>query len=100
MHTHGTKFSRQRICRGADRNQSWRCAFDEQPTKALQSMPLLCKIGHRRQIMRENSNFLTDRCTLMEQSLEDREDGVELIDTKVGGVHSTDKSPPNYASTV
>ena len=41
-------------------------------------------------------------CTLIEQSLADKGDLEELIDTKVGGVHSTDNEqrPPNYASTV
>ena len=38
----------------------------------------------------------------MEQSLADRDDGEEVIDTKVGGVHSTDKDlrPPKHASSV
>ena len=31
-----------------------------------------------------------DQWTLMEQSLADRDVGEKLIDTKVGGVHSTD----------
>ena len=90
MHTHETKYSSQKIWRGADRHQRWRCAFDGQPTKALRIIPLLRDIGHSLLIVRENSNFWTDRCTLMEQSLSDRVDGEELIDTKVGGVHSTD----------
>ena len=33
----------------------------------------------------------TDQCTLMEQSLADKGDRGELIDSKVGGVHSTVK---------
>ena len=38
----------------------------------------------------------------MGQSLSDRGDGEELMDTKVGGVHSTDKidGPPKYASSI
>ena len=30
-----------------------------------------------------------DRCTRMKQSLTDSDEGEELIDTKVGGVHTT-----------
>ena len=90
MHTHGTKFSRQRIWRGTDRHKSWRCAFDRQPIKALQSMPLLCDTGHSLLIMRKNSNFCTDQCILMEQSLADRGYVEKLIITKAGGVHSTE----------
>ena len=38
----------------------------------------------------------------MGQSVTDRGDGEELIDTKVGGVHSTEKTygPPKYASGI
>ena len=38
----------------------------------------------------------------MEQSLTDRVNGEELVNTRVGGVHSMDKDlrPPNYASSV
>ena len=42
----------------------------------------------------------------MEQSLADRGDGEELIDTKIGGVHlratvaTADYDPPQYASIV
>ena len=90
MHTHGRKFSRQRGWKGDDRHLSWRFAFDGQPITALPSMPLAFDMGHSLLIMLENSNYWTDRCTLMEQSLADRGDGKEMIDTKVGGVHSTD----------
>ena len=44
-----------------------------------------------------NSKSRTDRCTRVEESLADRGDGEELTDTNLGGVHSTDSSPPNYA---
>ena len=151
MHSHGTKFRRQRWLRGIDRHQSWGCAFDGQPTTALPIMPLLCDMGLSLLTMQENSNFWKDRCTLMEQSLQievmarnwchqswwcafdgqpttalssipllcdmglsllimqqnsnfwtdlctlmkqsiaNISDGEELIDTKVGGVRSTDK---------
>ena len=32
-----------------------------------------------------------DKCTLIEQNLADRDDGEELIDTKVEGIHLADK---------
>ena len=90
MHTHGTKFSRQSWCRRADRHQCWRCVSDGQLTTALPSMPLVCNIGISTLIMRKNYKSWTDRCTLMEQSLADRNDGEKLIDTKIGDVHSMD----------
>ena len=86
---HGTKYSRQRWWRGADRRQIWGCAFNGQPTTALPSMLLACDMGMCLLIMQYNSNFGTDRLTLMELSLADRGDRKELIDTKVGGVRST-----------
>ena len=50
-------------------------------------MPLV----HDLLIMRQISNFRMDRCTHKEKSLADSDDGEELIDTKLGGSHSTDK---------
>ena len=41
--------------------------------------------------MQWNSNSWTDRCTHMGQSLADRGDGEELIDTKVGSVYTKNK---------
>ena len=41
-------------------------------------------------IMLYNTKSGKDRCTLVEHSLSDRGDGEEQIDTKAGGVHSTE----------
>ena len=32
--------------RGADKHQSWGCTFDEQPTMALQIIPLVYDMGY------------------------------------------------------
>ena len=100
MHTHGTKFSRQRWWRGAGRPLRWGFAFDGQPT-VLPSMPLVCDKRLSLLIMRWNSNFWTECCTLMEESLSVRGDWEKVVDTKVGGLHSmvrtVDCSPPKYA---
>ena len=63
---------------------------------ALPIMPLLFNVGFSLQIMQQISNFWTDRCTLMEQSLADRVYEEELIDTKGWGVHSTDSLQQPY----
>ena len=55
-------------------------------------MPLVLDMGDILLIMRKNTNSRVNRCTLMEQSLADRDDGEKLIDTKVGGVHLTNKN--------
>ena len=67
-----------------------RCAFDGQLTTDLPSMPLVYDMGTYLLIMWRISKSLTDQWTHMEQCLEDRSDEVELIDTKLGGVYSTD----------
>ena len=63
-------------------------------------MPLLCDMGNGLLIMLQNTKSWTDQCTLMEQRLADRGDGEELVDTKVGGVYSTDSQLQPYALTV
>ena len=65
------KFSRQRWWRRADGHQSWRCEFDGQRPTVLPNVPLVYDMSINLLI---NSNFWTDRCTLMKQSLADRGD--------------------------
>ena len=42
------------------------------------------------------ADYLTDRCTHVEQSLADRGDREELVDKKLGGVHSKDNRLQPY----
>ena len=68
---------------------TWRCVFDGRLTTALQIMPLVYDMGTGLLIML----YITKSWhwwKLMKQSLAYRGDGEELIDTKLGGVHSTD----------
>ena len=90
MHTHATKFNRQRLWRGTDRHQTWGCALNGQRSTVLPSIPLVHDLDSSLVIVRWNSKSWTDRCTLMEQSLADRGDGENLIYSKPRGVHSTD----------
>ena len=50
----------------------------------------------------QNPAEWADWYTLVEQSLSDRGEGEELLDSKVGGVHSTDSRlrPPKYAPSL
>ena len=93
MHTHGTKFDRQKWWREADRYLSWRSAFNGQPTSALPSMPYLyCVIwtlacwlcGKFLTVERIDAHSWNKvlRTEVMER--------IWYIDTKVGGVHTTD----------
>ena len=102
MHTDGTKFIRQRWWGGADWHQSRRCEFDGQRTTFLPIMPPASDLGTGLLILRKISISCTNQWTHMEQSLADRGDGEDLIDTKVLGVHTTDNKlqPSQYASSV
>ena len=59
-------------------------------------MPPASDIGTGPMIMLQISKSLTDRCTHVEQSLEDRGDEEELVDNKLGCVDSMDNQIHPY----